>query len=46
MSETFLNPNQKCNLVSSVKNWKERVLKRKAWNDLVEKAKIHKGFES
>jgi hypothetical protein len=30
--------------VLSAKNWKELALSWEAWNDLVEKAKTHKGF--
>jgi hypothetical protein len=30
--------------VMNVKNWEELALQRKAWNDLVEKAKTHKGL--
>jgi hypothetical protein len=30
--------------VMNVNNWKELALNRKAWNDLVETAKTHKGL--
>lgn len=30
--------------VLNVKNWKELALKRKSWNELVEKSKTHKGL--
>jgi hypothetical protein len=29
-----------------VNNWKELALKRKAWNDLAEKTKTHKGYKA
>jgi hypothetical protein len=30
--------------VLKVRNWKELAIDRKAWNDLFEKAKTHKGL--
>jgi hypothetical protein len=30
--------------VQKVRNWKELAMDRQAWNDLSEKAKIHKGL--
>jgi hypothetical protein len=32
-------------MVMNANNWKELALNRKAWNDLVEKAKTHKAVK-